>query len=215
MLEGILLDLDGVVVDSERLYFLTVRDTFRTFGVEISLDEYIKRWMIEQTCSPGAIKDYGLSVTLEDVRAVRRGLFNEALQRLEMMPDAPDFLARVYGRYPLGLVSSAGREEVQLKLKKFDLVRFFSFVLSADDVSSKKPHKEPYERGCRLLNFSSENVLVVEDNPSGVKSAKDAGCKVVARPCEFTKGMNFSQADRVVQSLYEVNEEMLMRLFQN
>lgn len=52
MLEGILFDADGVLLDSEKMYFRAVAETFRQYEIEISKDEYVRRWMIEQTCPP-------------------------------------------------------------------------------------------------------------------------------------------------------------------
>ena len=68
MLEAILLDMDGVIVDSEEMYCRAVQETFRPLGVNISKEEYIRRWMIDPTCSQGVIEDYGLDITLEEVR---------------------------------------------------------------------------------------------------------------------------------------------------
>ncbi len=213
MLKGILFDVDGVLLDSEKLYFRVVQETFSQYGINIGKDEYVRRWMIEQTTSPGIIRDYNLSVSLAEARKRKDEIASRLVdEELEMNPHAMDMLTQLHGRYPLGAVSSASGIELDRNLGKFGLGRFFRVRVTSDDVNRTKPHPEPYQLGARLLDVEPHDVVVVEDNPSGVKSAKGAGCKVVAYPNGFTLGMDFSDADAVIESLAEVNEDMLRSL---
>lgn len=209
MLEAVLFDVDGVLLDSEEIYFQSVSETFRRFGVEIGKEEYVKRWMIEQTTTAGAIKDYCLEVSIDEVRRIKTEIFQEKLPRVEMMPHAFELLLDLYGYYPLGAVTSSRNEELGLKLDKFDLRKYFSVVVSGDDVENVKPHKEPYERAVRLLGVNAGNTVVIEDNPSGVRSGKDAGCKVIAYPNGVTRDMDFCLVDRMVHSFREVDRGYL------
>lgn len=214
MLEGILFDADGVLVDSEEIYFIAVRDTFRQFGLEIGQGEWVRRWMIEQTESAGVIRDYCLKVSLQEVRRVKSALLDVAIrEKLEIMPGASEIVEMLYLTYPLGIVSSETRENLLKKLGKFQLTRRFKGVIAGDDVTHKKPHPEPYQKGALLLGIEPAGIVVFEDNPSGIESAKTAGCKTVAYPNGPTKDMDFSHADIVVSSLCDVNLEMLQSLF--
>src|SRR3989344_1644546 len=146
MLKGALLDKDGVIVNSEPLYLQAVRESFKPF-VDISEEEFIRRWMIEQTTSAGVIRDYKLNVSLEEIRATREKILERLIrEELELMPYAGE-------------------------------------------------------------------VLVIEDNPAAAKQAKLAGCKVIAYPNGFTRGMKFEYADVIVYSLKEVDDRLLARLF--
>lgn len=131
-----------------------------------------------------------------------------------MMPGTLGLLQRVHEKYSLGIVSSAGRKELSRKMERFDLMKFFDISVSGDDVKKKKPDTEPYLRGCEMLRLNPEYVLVIEDNPSGVKSGKNAGCRVIARPDGFTKKMDFSLADKVIKSFDEINDELIRKLFE-
>ncbi len=213
MLRGILFDLDDVLIESEEIYFKAVSSTFQRYGIDISRDEYTRRWIIGKTGSSGVINDYGLQVTVQEIRAIRDSQLELYFQDLQMMPKALDLLHRVYGSYPLGLVSSANRKEILKKAGKFDLMKFFKISVSGDEVRKKKPDSEPYLKGCELLGLNPNNVLVIEDNPSGVKSGKDAGCIVIVKPGVFTREMDYSLADKVVESFEQINETMLRELF--
>jgi len=217
MLKGILFDLDGVIVDSEEIYFRAVRDTFQRYGIEISRGEYVRRWMIEQTTSQGAIRDYKLPFTLEQVRKLKETFEEKYKEDLKLMPQALDLLYRYRRLYPLGLVSSASKKDITKKLKQscksHDLIELFTVIVSGDDVKNKKPDREPYQKGCELLGLDPKYVLVIEDNPSGVKSAKDAGCIVIARPDGFTRDLDFTLADKVIVSFDEINDGLIAKLF--
>ncbi|MBI4021413.1 MAG: HAD family phosphatase [Candidatus Aenigmarchaeota archaeon] len=213
MLQGALLDGDGTLYDTEPWYFEAVRRTFRPYGVEIGQEEYIRRWMLESTGFEGVVQDYGLAIPVERLRTERDEIFLGLLAAEgRLMPYALDLLDRLR-TYPLGLVSSAHRGEVERKLGRFGLQDRFQVLVSGDMTPRKKPHPEPYRMGTDQLGVPAASILVVEDNPSGVRSAKAAGCKVVAYPNGFTAGMDFRMADRVVASLAEITDGFLEDLF--
>ncbi len=211
-LEGILFDVDGVVIDSEEIYFRSVADTFAQFGITISRDEYVERYMIKQTTSAGIIKDYNLNVSLEEIRKIRLRIFEKSLPELKMIPYAQELLDSL-STYPIGAVSSAARNEVLMKLNRFDLISRFGFIVAAEDTKHKKPDPEPYQIGTKLLQLPAENVVAVEDNPSGVESAKKAGCRVIAYPNGFTKNMQFPDSDIIVSDLSEITPSLLRKLY--
>jgi HAD superfamily hydrolase (TIGR01509 family) len=213
MFRGGLFDVDGVLLDSERIYFEAVRETFKRYGIDISLENYIKFYMIDQTSSAGVIKEYGLKTDLNDIRALKSRILDGLLENLKMMPDAMGTLDALYGKYPLGAVSSAVRGEVMAKLGKFGIEKKFKAIVTADDVKEKKPRPEPYQKGSALLGFEPGLIFAVEDTTSGVESAKDAGNIVIAFPNGYTTDMNFSRADAVISGLRELDEDMLRELF--
>ena len=171
--------------------------------------------MIEQTTSAGVIRDYKLNVSLEEIRATREKILERLIrEELELMPYAREVIERLCANYPLGVVSSAHKEESLRDLGKFELLKKFRFILSGDDCIRKKvEHTEIWERGVRQIGASAGEVLVIEDNPAAAKQAKLAGCKVIAYPNGFTRGMKFEYADVIVYSLKEVDDRLLARLF--
>jgi len=218
MIGAVLFDVDGVIVDSEELYRRGINETFAPYGVRLSREEYIERYMIRQTNSAGVIRDYGLDVDPVELRARRRGIISSLMQdELQMMPHALEMLERL-GRYPMGVVSSANRSEVGLNLGKFGLMDRFCVVVTAEDAERSKPDPRPYMVGVARLGrhvpgLEAGDVLVVEDNPSGVISAKGAGCIVVAYPNGYTGGMDCSMADATVKSLRDIDDNLIARLF--
>jgi len=213
MMGAVIFDVDGVLVDSEELYYRAVQETFKPYGIVISQDEFIRRWMIEQSGTRGVIEDYGLSVCLDELLDKKSGIALRSFSKeLRLVPYAAKLVEYFQG-YPLGVVTSASRVDLDAKLGKFDMLDKFNVIVTCEDVTRGKPDPEPYQKGLRLLGVEAGNVLVIENNPSGVTSAKGAGCIVVAYPNGFTRAMDFSHADAVVGSLREINERLLQGLF--
>ncbi len=214
MLEGILFDMDGVIVNSEPLYYQTMYETFKLWDVDLNVDEFVKRWMLEQTNSMGVINDYKLSASIGEIRKVKaekaKKLFDE---KLELMPYSRELITELSTQYPLGIVSSSSRTEIIRNVERFDLVDKFSVLVGHEDYNYTKPHPEPYLTGAECLGLNPANIVVIEDNPAGITSAKQAGCKSIAYPNGFTKDLDFSHATAVVNGLNEINSSLLQSLF--
>jgi len=208
-------DCDGVILDSEQVYFDAVRETFRHYGVEIGKEEYIRRWMLEQTESRGVIRDYGLAVAHAEVSERKARILESMRGSLQIMPGAAEMLQYLRTKgLKIGVVTSACRAENNAKMKSVGLIDVPDFVVAAEDVARKKPAPDPYLKGVEMSGERPWDVFVVEDNPSGVRSAKGAGCITIAYPNGFTEGMDFSHADAVVASLSEINDGMLDSLYE-
>ncbi len=213
MLEAVIFDCDGILVDSEKVFYKAVRATFLEYGIDISREDYIKRWMIEQSGIKKMIEDYSLRASISDLRQRRDSILQELSDEIKIIEGASELVQRFYGRYKLGVVSSSHRSALLKNLDKFALTDNFLEIISFDDIKNRKPNPEPYLNCIKLLNANASNTLVVEDNPTGVLSAKRAGCKVIAYPNGFSLGMDFELADHVVESLNEVDEKFALSLF--
>jgi len=212
MLEGVLFDSDGILVDSEPKTYLAFHQVFLNFGVDLSEEEFVRRWMIEQTTIPGIIRDYGLQVTADELREYRRPFFLKAMQESELMPGAEPLVKRFRGEYPIGVVTSTYRKDLDTKVGKFGLLDLFDIIVAKEDVTRTKPHPEPYQKGCEKLRTNPRYTVVIEDNPGGVKSALGAGCRVVAYPNGFTENLEFPKGITIVRSLDEIDQELLERV---
>lgn len=239
MIRAALLDVDGVLVDSEQMYCRAVNETFGPYDVQLSGEEYVERYFLDPNRGTrSVVEDWelqdNLGLTVEETTQRLRAEKAEIVERmieesLEMMPGARnllDRLERFYAPIHLGAVSSAGEREVHAKLRKFDLLRYFEVLVTASHVTKKKPDPESYEMGFSLMakrvpGLQKAQTFVVEDNPSGVLSARRAGLKTMAFPNGFTDNRRYpdmarrwaeADPDRYVRSLDKINEEMLIGL---
>lgn len=181
-LSAVIFDVDGVLVRSMEKNAEAYRETFKPLGIRIEPGEVFEhegrgsRELIDRLA-----RAHGLVLSHEQLDAAvtehRDAL--ESFGTLPLYPGVEDLLRSLTHRgLRLALVTGNWRERA---LAHFgDLAPLFDVVVSAQDVSHTKPHPEPYERALRELGLPEDRVVVVENAPLGIESAKAAGLRVIA-----------------------------------
>ncbi|MDN3355245.1 HAD family phosphatase [Actinomadura sp. DC4] len=184
VLQAVLFDMDGLLVDSERLWFETEAEIMaelgRTWGPEDQ--ETLVGGSIGRTVA------YMLSLTgpVAEPEEVARRLLAGMTERLRanvpLMPGAKELLDEVReAGVPSALVSSTNRALMEYALDGIGRDRF-TVTVAGDEVENTKPHPEPYLTAARLLSVEARGCVALEDSPNGTESATAAGCHVVAVP---------------------------------
>ena len=155
-----------------------------------------------------------LDVNIDALNKERRDIFLKLVQeQLEVMPGlykSLNFFKK--NGYPIALASSGAKQYIGLVLKKFNLENYFNVIISGDDVSKGKPDPEPYLVAAKKLDLDPADCLVLEDATNGIESAKAAGCKCIGVINLNTPLQDRSRADKVINSLEEINLEMINSL---
>ena len=184
MIDAVVFDLDGVIIDSEHVW-----DEVRQRLAE----ERGGRWhdqasremmgMSSREWSRYMHDVIGLAEPPEEINAevVRRlvAVYHEELPLLDGAVEAVEALA---GRWPLGLASSSNRELIDLVLRVSGLERWFAATVSSEEVARGKPAPDVYLEAANRLDVAAERCAAVEDSENGIRSAKAAGMRVVAIP---------------------------------
>jgi HAD superfamily hydrolase (TIGR01509 family) len=184
VIEAVVFDLDGVIVDSEHVW-----DEVRQQLAE----ERGGRWhdrasrdmmgMSSPEWSRYMHDVIGLAEPPEEINAevVRR---LEALYREEipLLPGAVEAVQSLAARWPLGLASSSNRELIDLVLETSGLARSFKATVSSEEVPRGKPAPDVYVEAARRLGVEPAHCAAVEDSENGIQSAKSAGMRVIAIP---------------------------------
>ena len=184
MIEAVVFDLDGVIVDSEHVW-----DEVRQRLAE----ERGGRWHDQASRDMMGMSSHEWSRYMHDViglpeppeeinaEVVQRlvAVYREALPLLDGAVEAVEALA---GRWPLGLASSSNRELIDLVLRVSGLERRFAATVSSEEVPRGKPAPDVYLEAARRLEVAAERCAAVEDSENGIRSAKAAGMRVVAIP---------------------------------
>ncbi len=206
----ILFDHDGVLVDTEPLYFRATRDCVAELGVELGLDDYLAM-MAKGANAWNLARTLGASdAAIEDARKHRNMLYREMLvsEPIEI-EGVEETLAQLRGSYRLAIVTTALPEDFALIHRHRHIVRHFEFVLTREAYRRSKPHPDPYLAALARFGIPPEPVLAVEDSERGLHAALAAGldCAVVHNP--FTAGQDFSLATHRVGSLGELVRRVL------
>ncbi|MEW2359540.1 HAD family phosphatase [Spirillospora sp. NPDC029432] len=183
-LQAVLFDMDGLLVDSERLWLEAETETMEWLGGTWSQEQ--------QEHLVGGSLDIAVAYMLELTGAdvppaeVGRRMMDAMLERLSacvpMMPGAKELLAEIRAAgVPAALVSSSHRALLEPALDAMGR-EHFALSVAGDEVSRTKPDPEPYLTAVARLGAVPERCVVLEDSPNGVAAAEAAGCVTVAVP---------------------------------
>ncbi|MYK45654.1 MAG: HAD family phosphatase [Gammaproteobacteria bacterium] len=206
----LLFDHDGVLVDTEPLYFEATRKCLAPLGVELALDHYLA--LMVDGASPWEMAR-PLGATDKDIehwRAQRNVFYQELLVSEPIEIEGVEaVLATLRKRYRIAIVTTAKPEDFALIHRNRNIVPFADFVLTRETYQRSKPHPDPYLAALARYGIGPGTALAIEDSQRGLRAAVAAGldCAVVHHP--FTATQDFSLATYRVASLSELAEQIL------
>lgn len=205
-MKAILWDNDGVLVDTEHLYFRATREILAARGIEITETQYLELFLQQSRGILYFAHEHGWSdAELDTVRRERSTLYSALLREHSRVIDGvEEVLAALHGRYTMGIVTSSQREHFDIIHRKSGLLRYFDFVLTSGDYSQPKPHPEPYLKAVERAGVTNDECIVVEDSERGLASATAAGLKCIIVPSRLTAGRPFTGALHVARDIREL-----------
>ncbi len=213
MIDAVVFDMDGVIVDSEQVWDDVreeyVRETGGTYTASATRDmmgmssvEW-SRYMADELGVPGSPEEINAEI-------VRRMLarYGDAPPLIDGAVDAVRMAA---SRWPLAIASSSNPELIEVVLRAAGLREFFPVTVSSQEVARGKPAPDVYLEAASRLAVEPVRCAAVEDSHNGIRSAKAAGMRVVAVPNpHFPPDEDaLARADVVVRSVAELTPELL------
>ena len=206
MVEAILWDNDGVLVDTERLFFEANQELLASLGAELTPEGFFA-WYLLDNCGGWHLLGDPSDEQIEIWRAERNRIYSRKLQQAGSlaMPGIGGLLTTLAPHYRMGIVTSSYREHFDLIHQDLALTRHFEFILAAEDYRGSKPDPEPYRQGLKRLGLTAERCLVIEDSPRGLAAANAAGIRCIVLRHPLTRHHEFDGAWHVVDSLAELS----------
>lgn len=184
MIEAVVFDLDGVLLDSEQIWDEVREQLARERGGR--WHDNAQRAMMGMSSTEWSQymhDEIGLPESPEEISAeVVRRLEERYRQHLPLLGGAVDAVERLAARWPLGIASSSNREVIDLVLELSGLAPFFKATVSSEEVARGKPAPDVYLEAARRLGVAAERSAAIEDSENGIRAAKAAGMRVVAIP---------------------------------
>ena len=184
MIDAVVFDLDGLLLDTEQVWDEVREGLVRERG---------GRWheraqadmmgMSSTEWSRYLHEELGLAEPPEELNRIVVERMEERYRRqLPLIEGAVEAVRRLAERWPLGLASSSNRPLIDLALHEMGVAELFRATVSSEEVDRGKPAPDVYLEAARRLDVSPESAVAVEDSASGIRSANAAGMGVVAIP---------------------------------
>ena len=220
MIEAIILDMDGILIDSERHWQLTERALFAELGFDLTdallvqtrglrTEEMVSHWSARfpmgGTDHAALMKDYD------------RRMVETMKKEVELMEGARELISMFREiELPVALATCSTHDHIDAVMERHGLRDSFDLLVSAAVDMPGKPHPEVFLRTAELLQVDPTSCLVFEDSFYGVIAAKAARMKVVAMPDSLEyEQERFGAADLKIRSLNEFTKETFNKLQEN
>jgi len=208
MIKAIFFDNDGVLADSEKLFFRATREILAGANIELTTEKFIELTLIDNKGGWKLARDKNFSeAQIDELRTQRNILYEDYLYSENILIDSVEMTIKyLHGKYKLGIVTSSKKLHFDIIHKRMDILKYFDFVLTREDYVKSKPDPEPYLKAVEISGFSKEDCVVVEDSQRGLEAAYEAGLKCIIIPNEFTINSDFTKAWKVLNSISELKD---------
>lgn len=207
MYKYILWDNDGVLVDTEGLFYRTTRRVFEELGLELEEDAYHAR-MIRGETNWTLARAAGIAEDVVQAAIARRDeYYRQALQNEPIdIPGVAETLQALAADYSMAIVTTADSKYFGWIHAGRRLVDHMDFVLTYEDYPRAKPAPDPYLCALERFRASPAEAVVVEDTERGLRSAVAAGIDCIIVDNAFSRGHDFSAAKHIIGSVSELPE---------
>ena len=204
-------DNDGVLVDTEALYFRANQEILSSIGIDLTLDCFTRISMKEGRSTFILAEEKGIDPkAIQRLHETRNQRYSELLSHgVRVMDGVRETLEHLSGKISMGVVTSCRRVHFDLIHNPTGLMKYFDFVITYEDVHRTKPDPEPYLKALGKSGCRASECFVIEDAERGLNAAKAAGIKCMVIPNGFTSQGDFSDAYRILENIHQVVEEVL------
>jgi len=217
MVNTVIFDMDGVIVDTEPLHYFAYHEHFDDLGIEVPHDFYATLTGLSTKNTYQRIKDaFKLEHDIEVLIQSKRDFFNVVFDKktdLQLLPGVLNLIQNLHnGDIQLVLASSASKVTIQKVFDRFDLHQYFTYKVSGEDFPKSKPDPAIFLNAAELAGADVSTCIVIEDSTNGIKAAKAAGIYCVGYKSENSKLQDLALADKVISHFDELNAEIVKEL---
>ncbi len=204
-------DNDGVLANTEQIYFEACRLTLADMGINLTKDDFkeysMQRGISSLHLADDLFNEDQLKEWSKQLVSTYSGLLKNIGPEI-LRPGALDMIDLFYGNIKMGIVTSSRKEHFDLIHRNLPLTSCMDFILTYEDFTYTKPNPEPYLKALKVSGMQPEQCVVIEDSPRGIAAARAAGMDVIAITSEFFNEDELKDASAVITDLYELEKRM-------
>jgi beta-phosphoglucomutase family hydrolase len=213
-IEAVLFDMDGVIFDTERVYLEHWIKIFKKYGYEMKKEIYVSvMGRGRENVMKTFLEIYGESLPIVQMYKEKDELLVQAIEdgQVPMKPGAKEILNLLKEKnLKIGLATSAKRDRMMMQLKMGKVENEFDAIVCGDDITNSKPDPEIFLKAAEKLCVNPQYCAVVEDSPSGIKSAYSA--EMIALHVEDLKKADeeiLKYCHKNFKNLFEIGEYLI------
>ena len=213
MLNAVIFDFDGIIVDSEPMHYRAFQEVLVPVGVEFSWEEYCESYIgfDDRDAFREAFSNRDTNITPEQIAELTKRkarIFQQLVHdgQATPLPGAVELIKSIPRKLPVALCSGALKEDILPILGRLGIENAFRVIVTAEDTDKSKPDPAPYQLALEKLGLAdaAATTIAIEDTPAGIISAKSAGMKVLAVTNSYDQEF-LMEADAVTDSLANVS----------
>ena len=206
MVKAIFFDNDGVLVDTEKYFFISTQEILFKQGIELTKEKFIELTLKGNEGGWRLARDKGFSEEeINLMRSDRNDLYSKHLFGRNLLIDGVrETVKKLSMKYKLGIVTSSKKIHFDIIHGKTGILSYFDFILTREGYGKSKPSPEPYLKALEISGYEKKECIVVEDSERGLIAASEAGLKCYIIPNELTGNSDFSKAAAVLENIEEL-----------